>query len=109
MFGEIDFIVVNSSSKKKKGNALVSFKDSNSAIEAARQTLGDPDNRLIISLVNAPSASATSTKPATTPTPARPVEETPKPLAAPSLSVKDHLSFEDAILKKMMLAAQQKQ
>ena len=52
MFGEIDFIVVLSGNeKKKRGNAMVAFKDINSAIQASKQTLGNADNRLAINFI----------------------------------------------------------
>jgi hypothetical protein len=112
MFGEIDFLVVSSDKKKKRGTALIAFKDVNSALQAVKQTLGNADNRLEINFVgklkpisdnsNIKIGPTPSFEPSSAPTKPAPASELPK---APSMSFTEHLAFEDEILKKMMAAA----
>ncbi len=110
LFGDIDYIVVNSNPEKKKktGSALVAFKTPTSALLAARQTLGDADNTLTLSIIG-PIPDETPVPAPKSTSPSFPFSS-PTPAAPKSVSLQEHEDFEDKMFRKMMeAAAKQKQ
>lgn len=91
-FGDVEYIVVG-----KKGQALVAFKNITAARVAINQPLGDPINRLSIQWASGEPPNTTAS-PATLRTP-----------SGPSVSLQDHLDFEQQVLQKLRAAAERQQ